>query len=70
MIDITLTGKVSVEEMKKSLADRFKSFEVTSVDPNYRGVGIIEGWVSIEEAAAVAETPGVRAVFLALKPHT
>jgi len=70
MIDITLTGKVPVGELQTSLATRFPSFQVTSVDPKYRNSGIIEGWVAVEDAAALAQTPGVRAVFLALKPHT
>ncbi len=70
LIDITLTGRVPVDKLQGSLERAFPSFEVTAIDPKYRDVGIIEGWIAVEEAAALAQTPGVRAVFLALKPHT
>ncbi len=69
MVDITLTGKVSLSEMRDALAKASPSFEVTSVDASYRNVGIIEGWVATEDATALAQTHGVRAVFLALKPQ-
>ena len=70
MVDITLTGKVSCEEMQKhSRSEDFPRFEVTSVDPKYRGVGIIEGWLSVQKRCPGARLQGVRAVFLALKPH-
>ncbi len=69
MIDITLTGKVPVEKLQEMLRAKFPSFEVTAVDPSYRKVGIIEGWIAVEEAAALAETAGIRAVFLALQPQ-
>ena len=39
------------------------------MDPTYRGVGIIEGWVAVEDALTIAKAPGVRAVFLALRPN-
>ncbi len=68
LIDITLTGKVAVDKMQRTLAKQFTSFQVTSVDPKYRNVGIIEGWVSVEDAVAVAQMAGVKAVFLGLKP--
>ena len=48
MVDITLDGKVGVDELQKTLAKNASSFEVTSVDPTYRGIGIIEGWVAVE----------------------
>ena len=69
MVDITLDGKVGVDELQKTLAKDASSFEVTSVDPTYRDVGIIEGWVAVEDALTIAKAPGVRAVFLALKPN-
>ncbi len=68
LIDVTLNGKVSMKELQASLAKNFSSFQVTSVDPTYRNLGIIEGWISIEEAAGVAEAKGVQAVFLGRKP--
>lgn len=69
MIDITLDGRLSVEEVEKSLRDKFDSFEVTSVDRKYRGVGIIEGLISIDQVASLAETAGVKAAFLSLRPR-
>ena len=70
MVDITLTGRVAFEEMRATLEKRFPSLEITAVDANYRNVGIIEGWLAVDDAPALASMSGVRAVFLALKPHT
>ena len=69
MVDITLSGKVSFDEMRQSLQTKYPSLQITSVDANYRGVGIIEGYVSVDDAAALSQAKGVRAVFLSLKPH-
>jgi hypothetical protein len=69
-VDITLSGKVALEELRGSLQTKFASLEITAVDATYRDIGIIEGWLSVDDAAALSQVVGVRAVFLALKPQT
>lgn len=68
MIDVTLNGSVPFEQVKEQLEAKYSSLEITQVDAKYHGVGIIEGWVSIDEAADLAKTPGVQAAFLSHKP--
>ena len=68
MVDITLNGRVSVEQLQASLQKTYSSFEVTAVDPKYHGVGIIEGWISVDDAQLLGSAKGVQAVFLGLKP--
>ncbi|HET7844666.1 MAG TPA: S8 family serine peptidase, partial [Xanthomonadales bacterium] len=69
-VDVTLTGGVSLDAVSAAVAARVPSFELTAMDREYRGTGILEGWVSVDDATALANVKGVRAVFLALKPET
>lgn len=69
LVDITLNGRLSFDEVRSFLATKFSSLEIEAAEPKYHGVGIIEAWVSIEEAAALAKADGVSAVFLAHKPR-
>jgi hypothetical protein len=70
LVDITLSGKVPFAEVQASLRNKFASLEITSVDATYRNAGIIEGWLSVDDAAALSQVAGVKAVFLGLKPET
>ena len=54
MVDITLSGKVGFDELKATLEKTFPSLEVTAVDRNYRNVGVIEGWLAVEEPPQAA----------------
>jgi hypothetical protein len=67
-VDILLTGKLSVGKMKSLLASKLPSLTVLAAEENYRSTGIIEAYVSIDEVPALANLPGVRSVFLALRP--
>ncbi len=67
-VDILLTGKLSVGKMKTLLASKLPSLTVLAAEENYRSTGIIEAYVSIDEVPALANLPGVRSVFLALRP--
>jgi hypothetical protein len=70
MVDITLSGKVAQDELKVALTKKISSLTITATDASYRGVGIIEGFVSVDQVAALSQTSGVRGVFLALRPST
>jgi hypothetical protein len=69
MVDITLSGKVSVQDVTANVASAVPSFSATAVDNKYRGVGIIEGLVSVDDVPALAKVAGVRGVFLVNKPE-
>lgn len=68
LVDVTLDGRVALDEVAADLAARIPSFELTATDRGYRRTGILEGYVAVDEASDVAATRGVRAVFLALQP--
>ncbi|MEO7431922.1 MAG: choice-of-anchor X domain-containing protein [Dokdonella sp.] len=70
MVDILLTGKVAMDDLKTSLASKIPSLSILATDPSYRSSGILEGYVAIDDVAALAQDKGVRSVFLALKPRT
>jgi hypothetical protein len=70
LVDIIPRQKGEVDALEQTLAANFASFEVKARNKTYRGIGVIEAYLSVDDAAAVAQTHGVRAVFLALKPYT
>ncbi len=70
LVDITLGGNVPFGQVRKALVSQFPGLTITAVDKDYRGVGIIEGYVSVDDVPAVSQVKGVRAVILALKPDT
>src|ERR1700730_11111537 len=69
MVDIVLSGTIPFADVQNALTTKFNSLQITAVDAKYRGVGVIEGYVSIEDVVAISETDGVRSVHLALKPY-
>jgi hypothetical protein len=68
MVDITLSGRVPLDAVKSAAQAKIPSLTITAVDSTYRSAGILEGYVSVDDAAALSQIKGVRAVFLALKP--
>jgi len=68
LVDVVLDGRVPLDAVRAALAAQAASLEVVAVDRRYRRTGIIEAYVSVEDAAAIAQASGVRAVFLALEP--
>ncbi len=70
LVDITLSGSVSFARVRRAIESTFPGVKVTAVDKDYRSVGIIEGYVSLDDVPALSQVKGVRAVILALKPET
>jgi len=68
LVDITLSGRVPLDVVKADLEARIDSLKVIAVDAHYRRTGIVEGYVALDRVADIAQSKGVRAVFLALKP--
>ncbi|HEY1770428.1 MAG TPA: hypothetical protein VGG02_09250 [Chthoniobacterales bacterium] len=50
------------------LASKFSSFTLTALDKNYHGVGMVEGYVSLDDVPAVGNMREVRSVILEMKP--
>jgi hypothetical protein len=70
LVDITLSGKVDRATLQATLTQKFDTLSVTATDSAYRGVGIIEGYVSLDQVIGLSQAAGVRGVFLALRPET
>lgn len=69
MVDIYLSGKEEFSRLLTSLPTRFPSLQITAFDASYRA-GVIEGYVGLDEAAALAQARGVSSVILAPRPVT
>ena len=70
LVDVTLSGLKSLREVNRLIAASVPGFTVSATDAAYRGVGIVEGYVNVDDVSALANVKGVRAVILALKPET
>ncbi len=69
MVDIHLSGTVPFDQAEQALTTKFASLKITAVDTKYRGAGVIEGYVSLNDVVALSQTDGVRSVQLSLKPY-
>ncbi|HEY0178135.1 MAG TPA: choice-of-anchor X domain-containing protein [Dokdonella sp.] len=71
LVDIVPTGKIDAAALRAALEASIPSLTVKAEDATYRnGVGVIEAYVSVDDAETLARADGVKAVFLALKPYT
>ena len=68
MVMIHLNGLQSFKAMHSLFKTSVASLTITAVDKTYKG-GVIEGWISVDDVAAVAETWGVGSVMLEAKPE-
>ncbi len=69
LVDIHLSGSLPFADVQKALTAKFASLKITAVDAKYRGAGVIEGFVSVDDVVALSQTNGVRSVQLSLKPY-
>ncbi len=69
LVRITLNGRLSADALKESLAKVLPGVTVTSIDPTYRGTGVMNAYVSVDEVPALSQADGVAAVILELKPR-
>ena len=51
------------------LQQRFPSFTLTALDTKYHGVGVVEGFISLDDVPALGNMREVRSVNLGLKPE-
>jgi hypothetical protein len=69
LVDIHPNGRVPFQQLKDTLTSKFSSLTITGTDTKYRGVGMIEGYISIDDVPALASTLGVTSVQLGIKPY-
>ncbi|MGH9694505.1 MAG: hypothetical protein ACRD5Z_10210, partial [Bryobacteraceae bacterium] len=60
---------VKAEQLAPMLSAKFASFTLTALDKNYHGVGVVEGFISLDDVPALANMQEVRSVNLGLKPE-
>ena len=69
LVDIYPTNnRVNAEKLVPMLQKRFPSFTLTALDKQYRGVGVVEGFISLDDVPALGNMHEVRSVSLGLKP--
>src|SRR4051812_12556625 len=68
LVDVMPDGRVPLAALQTSLQNAFPLFEVKSIDSDYAGHGVLEGYVMVDDVTAIAYTPGVGSVILQIKP--
>ena len=69
LVDIHPSGRMKFEALKADLLKSCPSLRITAIDTKYRGVGVIEGFISVDEVVKVANNKGVTSVQLGIKPY-
>jgi hypothetical protein len=68
LVDIMPNGQVSRASLQSQLQTAFPLMSVQHTNDNYAGHGVIEAYIPLTNAAAVATFNGVSSVILQLKP--
>ena len=69
LVDIHPSGRVPLDRLIETLKQKFSSFTFIAKDTKYKGVGIIEGYIGLDDVAALGNMREVRSVMLGLKPE-
>ena len=70
LVDIYPTNnRVNAEKLVPMLQERFPSFTLTALDNKYHGVGVVEGFIALDDVPALGNMREVRSVNLGLKPE-
>jgi hypothetical protein len=69
LVDIMPNGKVPIATLQTSLVANFPLLQIKNVDAAYRGHGVIEGLVALDDVPGLAKIAGVGSVILQLKPR-
>jgi Subtilase family len=68
LVDIMPDGHVPIDTLQPALQARFPALDVKHLDKKYAGHGVIEAYISVTDAPAIATFNGVRSVVLQLRP--
>lgn len=69
LVRVNPDGSRPIAALSSGLGAAIPSFQAKAVDANYRGVGVMDAYVSLDDMVALATSPGVRSVILELKPY-
>src|SRR3954452_16368996 len=69
LVRINPDGKASAKDTATALSAAIPSLSVTAIDETYRGVGVMNAFVSLDDVPALAQMSGVRSVILELRPR-
>ncbi len=69
LVRVSFNGRATFKATKQGMKAIASTLSITAVDKKYRGVGVLNAYVDVSEAAALAQVPGVAAVVLELKPY-
>ncbi len=69
LVDIHPSGRVPLNTLINTLKQKFTSFTLTDTDTKYKGVGVIEGYIGLDDVPALGNMKEVRSVMLGLKPE-
>src|SRR3954452_2409050 len=62
-------NRVNAEQLVAILQKRFPSFTLTALDKKYHGVGVVEGYIALDDVPALRNMREVRSVHLGMKPE-
>ncbi|MFL6513694.1 MAG: S8 family serine peptidase [Chthoniobacterales bacterium] len=68
LVDIMPDGRQAFETFLAALQARFPTLDVQHIDAKYAGHGVLEAYITLDDAPAVAQFSGVRSVILQLRP--
>ena len=69
LVRVTLNGAASFKDTRKAMKAAASSLSVTAKDKTYRGVGVMNAYVDVDDVPALASAQGVSAVILEWKPQ-
>lgn len=70
LVRVNPNGQIPLKKLQAGLEASFPNLSVTAVDRTYRGVGVLEGFISLDDAAAIGNFRGVQSVVLNWRPYT
>ena len=68
LVDIMPNGQVPLETLRSTLQAAFPATEIRHVDTKYAGHGVLEGFITLDDAPNIAKFNGVGSVILQLRP--
>ena len=68
LVDIMPDGSVSASALQLALQSAFPAIDIRHTNATYAGHGVLEGYITLEDAPNIAKFKGVRSVILQLKP--
>jgi Subtilase family len=60
---------MDIHALANTLTSSIGSAQVKAINEGYRGVGVMDMWVAVDDVPALATSPGVRSVILEIQPQ-